>query len=44
MAERGALLGVPIHRAQQRVDVDERALGDAVQDRGPRRERHQMLT
>jgi hypothetical protein len=39
----GALLGVPVHRAQQRVDVDECLLVDAVQHRSPCGERDQML-
>jgi hypothetical protein len=42
MPERGTLFVVPIDRAQQRVDVDERALLDAGQQRHPRREPHQM--
>ena len=35
--ERGALFGVAVDRAQQRVDVQERALLDAGQQRGTRR-------
>jgi hypothetical protein len=35
MTERGALLGVAVHRAQQRIDVNERALVDAIEHRGP---------
>ena len=31
----GALLGLSVHRTQQRVDVDECAIGDAGQQRGP---------
>jgi len=34
MAERGTLFGVPVHRPQQRVDVDEAAVVDTVQHRG----------
>jgi len=39
----GALLGVPVDRAQQRVDVDERLLGQPDQHRGAPGQRHQVL-
>jgi hypothetical protein len=37
-----ARLGLPIARAQQRIDVHESVLLDAGQQRHPMRERHQM--
>jgi hypothetical protein len=42
VAERGALLGVPVHRAQQRVDVDVGLGVDPVQHTGPLGQREQV--
>jgi hypothetical protein len=42
VTERGALLGAPVHRTQQGVDVDEDAVVDAVQHRGLVGERDQV--
>jgi len=39
----GALLGVPVDRAQQRIDVDEHLLGRGGQQIDPTAQRHQML-
>jgi hypothetical protein len=39
----GALLGVTVDRAQQRIDVDEHLLGGRGQQIDPPAQRHQML-
>jgi hypothetical protein len=40
--EAGTLLGMPVHRAQQRIDVDERLGFDPGQQLGPSGQVHQM--